>query len=264
MRKLLLLLTAFAGFAFAQQPYWDPIQGKLIMTPRTFTGNVTIGATVLDPATAEPTCNSGNRGHIVRVLGGAGVADTYRQCIKGADDAYSWSAFGGTSTKTYNFQGITQGGVNAWNLNYMTLTNGADVATDATHLRSALVVTANTTLLGNSGTNSLGPWTVTPVVSTNPSVHFVVEVRSTDQTNPGSMALSYACVAAGTSVDNPTPVALSAMTLATIASTKSVYESTQSVTCTGTADAPADLYVWWTPTAPSGGTLTNLRWSLVY
>jgi hypothetical protein len=34
MRKLLLLLTAFAGFAFAQQPYWDPIQNKLVMAPR--------------------------------------------------------------------------------------------------------------------------------------------------------------------------------------------------------------------------------------
>lgn len=46
MRKLLVFL-AFAGITAAQQVYFDPIQGKLTMTPRTFTGNVTIGATVL-------------------------------------------------------------------------------------------------------------------------------------------------------------------------------------------------------------------------
>ena len=136
--------------------------------------------------------------------------------------------------------------------------------TDPTHLRSVLAVAANTTLLGNNGTNSLGPWTVTPVTTTNPSVTFEVEARSPDNVDSGSMALSYACAAPGASVDNPTPVALTALSLPTISSTKSIYTSTQSITCTGTAAAPADLYVWWTPTAPSGGTLTLLRWTLTY
>lgn len=171
---------------------------------------------------------------------------------------------GGITTRVWEFRGVTQGGTNAWNINYQTFTGATYSTTDATHLRSSIVVTANSTFTANTGTNSLGPWTVTPVTSANPTVSFVVEVSSTDQTNAGSMALSYACVAAGTSTDSPTPVALTPISLTTIAATKSVYSSQQQVTCTGTALAPADLYVWWTPTAPSGGTLTNLRWSLSY
>lgn len=163
---------------------------------------------------------------------------------------------GGTTTRAYTFQGITQSGVSAWNLNYTSLTNMVFGTTDATHLRANLVVTANTT--------GSAMWSVTPVTTTNPSVLFVVEARSTDGTNAGSMALSYACVAAGSSVDNPTTTALTAVSLTTISSTKSVYSSTQSITCSGTTSAPADLYVFWTPTAPSGGTLTLLRMSLTY
>lgn len=36
------------------------------------------------------------------------------------------------------------------------------------------------------------------------------------------------------------------------------------VTCTGTSASPADLYVWWTPTAPSGGTLNIIRLGVSY
>lgn len=166
------------------------------------------------------------------------------------------SGGGGSSSTRYNFQGVTQAGVSAWNMNYTALTNMVFASTDATHQRAELVVTANTT-----GSALLS---ITPITSTNPSVQFIAEVSSTDGTNTGSMALSYACVAAGSSVDNPTPTSLTAISLTTIASTKSIYTSTQSVTCTGTSSSPADLYVWWTPTAPSGGTLSLLRMSLVY
>lgn len=170
----------------------------------------------------------------------------------------TWTQQGGSgsSTKSYWFGGVSQAGVSAWSMNYDALTNMVFATTDSTHKRAALVVTANTT-----GSALLS---ITPVVTTNPSVQFVADVRSTDGTNAGSMALSYACVAAGSSVDNPSTTALTAISLTTIASTKSVYTSTQSVTCSGSSSSPADLYIFWTPTAPSGGTLTLLRLGLVY
>lgn len=40
----------------------------------------------------EPTCNSTNRGTLVLVQGGAGVADTFRICTKDAADAYGYRA----------------------------------------------------------------------------------------------------------------------------------------------------------------------------
>jgi hypothetical protein len=168
---------------------------------------------------------------------------------------------GSTITKSsdrraYWFQGVNQAGVAGWNLNYLALTNYTYSTLDATHIRPGLIVTANTT--------GSALWTVTPVTSTIPSIQLLVEVRSTDQVNSGSMALAYACVAAGTSVDNPSQTALTAITLATIDANKEVFTSTQAITCSGTANSPADLYVWLTPTAPSGGTLTLLRFGLVY
>jgi hypothetical protein len=62
---------------------------------RDASGNVAIGATVHSAATSEPACDASHRGWIVRVEGGAGVADTYRQCVKSAADTYAWAAFGG-------------------------------------------------------------------------------------------------------------------------------------------------------------------------
>ncbi len=41
---------------------------------------------------AEPTCNSTNRGDVVLVTGGAGVADTFRICTKDSGDAYAYRA----------------------------------------------------------------------------------------------------------------------------------------------------------------------------
>jgi hypothetical protein len=38
----------------------------------------------------EPTCNSTNRGIVVLVQGGAGVADTFRACLKSAGDTYAY------------------------------------------------------------------------------------------------------------------------------------------------------------------------------
>jgi hypothetical protein len=175
----------------------------------------------------------------------------------------SWAAV--SSTKTYVFQGVTQMGVNAWALNYQTLANASFGTTDATHLRSSIIIAAGSTWTANAGTNSLGPWTVTPVTATNPTVTFTVETRAGGSTsNNGSMALSYACVPAGQSVDSPTPVALTAITLTAPTATKSVYQSSQQVTCSGTPESPADLYIWWTPTAPSDQSLSLLRLSLSY
>jgi hypothetical protein len=103
MKTTLLLIFSVLSLA-AQQVYFDPIQGKVTMTPRIFTGNVTIGSSIYSVATSEPTCNSTNRGHVVRVLGGAGVADSYRQCAKSAADTYSWVALGVTGAGTGDMQ----------------------------------------------------------------------------------------------------------------------------------------------------------------
>lgn len=43
-------------------------------------------------AGAEGTCNASNRGRVVMVQGGAGVADTFRICTKDAADAYAFRA----------------------------------------------------------------------------------------------------------------------------------------------------------------------------
>lgn len=40
----------------------------------------------------EGTCNSGNRGKLTIVQGGAGVADTVRICVKNGADAYNWTS----------------------------------------------------------------------------------------------------------------------------------------------------------------------------
>lgn len=163
---------------------------------------------------------------------------------------------GGSSTKTYTFQGINQGDVPAWNVNYRTLTNMVFSTLDASNLRSLLTVTANTT--GGD------LWTITPVTTTNPTVGFIVSARSTDATNAGSMALAYACVPSGDSVNNPSYTSLTALSLTTIDPDSEVFQSSQAVTCTGTESAPADLYVKWTPTAPSGGTLSLIKLMLIY
>jgi hypothetical protein len=176
------------------------------------------------------------------------------------------------TTRLFVFQGAAPMGVNAWPLTYITTTNMEFGTVNAAHIRSSLVVAAGSTWFANnaSGTpepwSTLGPWTVTPVTTANPKVSFTVEVRSADHVNPGSMALSYACVAAGENVDLPTPIALAPIPLTNIAATKSVYPvepTTQQVMCSGTPDSPSDLYVWWTPTAPPAP-LELLRLSLRY
>lgn len=70
---------------------------------------VAVGNTVFSAATSEPTCDSTKRGHIVRVNGGAGVADTYRQCIKLVDDSYAWMAFGGGGANPLTIDGSVVG-----------------------------------------------------------------------------------------------------------------------------------------------------------
>ena len=49
----------------------------------------TSGIAIFDSGT-EPTCNSTNRGYLVWVEGGAGVADTFRICSKDGADSYGW------------------------------------------------------------------------------------------------------------------------------------------------------------------------------
>lgn len=162
----------------------------------------------------------------------------------------------GLSTRQYVFQGTTQAGQNAWNMSYAALTNMVWSTVDSTNITPMLVVTANTS---GSALRS-----VTPVTSTNPTITFQATVRSTDATNSGSIALAYSCVASGDSVNNPSFTSLTALTLATIDPDSEVFESSQAVTCTGTSASPARLYVTWTPTAPSGGTLSLISFAMVY
>lgn len=153
------------------------------------------------------------------------------------------------------FNGLGQAGVAGWNLSWDALTNITQSTVDSTHITPLLVVTANTT---GSGLRSSSP-----VTSAVTSVVFSLRVRSTDQVNAGSMALSYSCVTTGT-MDAPTFTTLTAIPLATISATNSTYTSTQAVACTGTASAPARLWVTWTPTAPSGGTLSIAELGVTY
>jgi hypothetical protein len=174
----------------------------------------------------------------------------------GTDGTVTCSADSGSSTTTYAFRGLEQAGVSAWNVSYDALTNITASTVDSTHTTPMWIVTANST--GGAFRAR------TQVTTANPSIVFTLAVRSTDSVNAGRMALAYACQPAGTAVDNPTPISLTAMSLTTMSSTKSVYQSTQSVTCAGTTASPADLITWWTPTAPSGGTLSLIWWSLTY
>lgn len=56
------------------------------------TGDSTIVQSVQWNTGSKPTCNSGNRGKVWYVAGGAGVADTFEVCKKDAADAYAWTA----------------------------------------------------------------------------------------------------------------------------------------------------------------------------
>lgn len=166
-----------------------------------------------------------------------------------------WTAAGG-GLVTRTFNGLNQAGVQGWNLQWDALTNITLSTTDSTHITPLLVVTAAATGSALRSRSS--------VTSTVTSVTFSASVRSTDGTNPGSIALAYACTVDGGDMDNPSFTSLTALTLATISSTRSTYNSTQAVSCTGTVNAPATLWVKWTPTAPSGGTLSISQLSVTY
>ena len=184
----------------------------------------------------------------------ATASSQYYLCT--ATNTWTAQGGGGSSTTRYTFQGTTQAGQNAWNMNYAALTNMTWSTVDATNITPMLVVTANTS---GSALRS-----VTPVTSTNPTITFQATVRSTDATNSGSIALAYACVPSGDSVNNPSFTSLTALSLTTIDADSETFESSQAVTCTGTAASPARLYVTWTPTAPSGGTLSLISFGMVY
>lgn len=239
------------------------------MTTAPFTGTCTAvgngGIGLMGIGNYAAMTGSSPNTNAIWLLTGVGTAGL---CDNSSGTAYSICSWNGSSWVStsgsgsgggaahYWFQGTAQAGASAFALNFSALTNLSYTTVDSTHLRAQLQLA--------TGATGAALYTITPVTSTNPSVTFDVEVSSTDAVNAGSMALSYACVAAGASVDNPTPVALTAVSLTTIASTKSVYQSTQSVTCTGTSASPADLYVWWTPTAPSGGTMNIIRLGVSY
>lgn len=236
---------------------------QLVCTGGTASAGATAGTTELYEASANgtsfvawkaPDALSASTTYIMPSTPPSG--NQVLQCGTPSANVSTCSYVTAMSTARYTFQGVAQNGQSAWNMNYANLNNYTWGTIDGTHRRAKLVVTANT-----AGTALLS---ITPVVTTNPTVSFAVEASSTDGTNAGSMALAYACVAAGSSVDDPSTTGLTAISLTTISSTKEIFESSQAVTCTGTAAAPADLYVYWTPTAPSGGALSLLRLSLNY
>lgn len=94
--KPILLVLALAVSLSAQTNPWRRDGTTNTISPRRSGDSLAIGATVLSPATAEPACDAAHRGQVVRVQGGAGVADTYRECVKTAADTYAWQGVGGS------------------------------------------------------------------------------------------------------------------------------------------------------------------------
>lgn len=76
-------------------------------------GNAAIGTTVHSPATAEPACDATKRGYIVRVEGGAGVADTNETLLKDTADAYAWLEAATTAATGPNYIATESGANNA-------------------------------------------------------------------------------------------------------------------------------------------------------
>lgn len=60
---------------------------------------------------AESTCNSSTRGKVTMVQGGAGVADTFRQCEKDASDVYAWVPLNGSGSGATALAGMTDFGM---------------------------------------------------------------------------------------------------------------------------------------------------------
>jgi len=64
--------------------------GNSSITLTTLYGRVEMGTEAKWANGVEGTCDATNRGRVVMVQGGVGVADTYRICSKDAADAYAW------------------------------------------------------------------------------------------------------------------------------------------------------------------------------
>lgn len=178
------------------------------------------------------------------------------QNLYGCSAADTWTLEGGSATTTTVFQGLGQGTANGWNLNWVSLLNVTFGTFDATHQTSTLVVTAATT--------SSQVWANLRVTGTVSSLTYEAQVSSTDTSNPGSVALAYACLADGDDEDNPSQTSLTALTLASMTATRKTYQTTQSVTCSGTTTAPKVLRLYMTFSAPSGGTLILHRAAAIY
>ena len=64
--------------------------GNTAITLTVLRGQVQLGTEARWASGTEGTCNASNRGRVVMVYGGAGVADTFRVCVKDATDTYAW------------------------------------------------------------------------------------------------------------------------------------------------------------------------------
>jgi hypothetical protein len=95
--KIICLFVLSALSMAAQQPYFDPIQRKLTMTPRTFSGDVTIAGTVLRGGgiSLPGTCSVGDQYFLT-----VGIAGNY-QCT--ATD--TWTLPGSTTPTTLTTSG---------------------------------------------------------------------------------------------------------------------------------------------------------------
>lgn len=98
---------------------------------------------------AQPTCNSGNRGKLWNIQGGAGVADNYEICQKDASDVYAWTPVGATDLSNYLYKPGLSGG--------QTATGGTD-ASDNLVLRSTTNATKGQVYLDET-TASTSPTT---------------------------------------------------------------------------------------------------------
>jgi len=87
-------LTSFAVGTFDSAPLILGTNNTARWTLAAATGEMAgaAGSYIKFGTTTEPTCNSTNRGALVMVQGGVGVADTVRICTKDNADAYAYRA----------------------------------------------------------------------------------------------------------------------------------------------------------------------------
>ncbi len=93
----LLVIRAGAGQSTTNIQQWNASGGGILSFVDS-SGGLSAPYAVLTSGEAkwatgtEGTCNGANRGRLVMVQGGAGVADTFRVCAKDISDVYGWRA----------------------------------------------------------------------------------------------------------------------------------------------------------------------------